>query len=228
MLNEQELIQRQMSHTRGALTEKLEALEGQVADTVSATTDAVHETTEAVKETVATVTEKVQETVQSVGESLSLSVQMERHPWLVLGGAVAVGCVVGASFGSPAEASARPASQPSQAPPPPPPWNRAVSEPAEHGIWHDAVSHLRDIGVSYLMGVVRDLARNGMPGELGNRVAKEVDALTTKMGAEPIRGPVLPDWKPGPAEKGQPDLSASQEKPGSVYRGRSPVATTAY
>jgi len=219
-----------MEITRGSLTEKLEALEGQVADTVSATTGAVQETTEAVKETVATVTDKVQETVQTVSETLNLGIQMERHPWLVLAGAVAAGCFAGAALGAAQENKAAPRGR-SSPPPPPPPWSQAVPEAArsaEPGIWNEALCHLRDIGVSYLMGLVRDLTKGGLPGELGDRLANEVDNLTKKMGAEPIRGPVLPDWKTAGPEENQPRSSPDSQDKRSGYRGRSPMSATVY
>jgi len=233
------MIQREMERTRGSLTEKLEALEGQVAETVSSTAGVVHDTTQtvqqtvtgavdAVKETVSTVTDKVQETVQSVSDIFNLRLQMERHPWIVFGGAVAVGCIVGSSFSSISESEVAPVKG-SGPPPPSPPWNggtqyaqRNPSESTEAGIWSGAVSRLKDLGVSYLMGMVRDLARNELPESIASRVAEEVDALTAKFGVEPIAGPVLP--KADDAESGRDKNLETrpgyQEKKASGYRGR--------
>jgi gas vesicle protein len=254
MLNEQEMIQRDMERTRGSLTEKLEALEGQVADTVSSTAGAVQDTTQsvqetvtgavdAVKETVETVTDKVQETmntvtdkfqetVQSVSDTFNLRLQMERHPWIVLGGAVAVGCIVGSSFGSSSAADVAPV-QGSGPPPAPPPWNGGTSyaskapssKSAEPGIWSGVFSHLKDIGVSYLMGALRDLARNELPEAIASRIAEEVDTLTAKLGIDPIPGQVLPEKKaPESESEGDKNLETRpgyQEKKGNNYRGRS-------
>jgi hypothetical protein len=244
MSNETELIQHQMEKTRGSLTEKLEALEGQVVDTVSSTTGAVQDTTQAVqetvtgavdavKETVATVSDKVHETVQTVSDTFNLRLQMERHPWLVLGGAVAVGYCLESTFGSRSQAAAPMAAN--APPPPPPPWNGASQKASEHAqsetqepsAWSDAFSHLKDIGVSYLMALVRDLAKQGLPGDVGSRVANEVDALTTKLGTEPISGPVLPEqastgFEEDRSRRTEPDYDEKR----SSYRGRSPV--TAY
>jgi len=235
-----------MERTRGSLTEKLEALEGQVAETVTSTAGAVQDTTQAVQETVAAVketvqetmaavTDKVQETVQSVGEAFSLRTQMERHPWLVLGGAVAVGCMVGASFGSSeAETEKTPAAA---APPPPPPWNgrtsareSAASVSEQPGVLGDTIAHLKNLGISYLMGIVRDLARNELPEAVASRVADEVDALTSKLGTNPIPGPVLPAKKATEDETEQNfgASTGSQERKASNYRGRSPSMATVY
>jgi ElaB/YqjD/DUF883 family membrane-anchored ribosome-binding protein len=251
MSSEQQLIQRQMERTRGSLTEKLEALETQVVDTVTSTADAVQDTTasvqetvtgavDAVKETVAAVTDKVQETVQSVGDTFNLQKQMDRHPWLVLGGAVAVGCCVGTILGSSEERSpiASFAAEGSSPAPPPPPWSNQTRQAAhaapaadeEPGVVGEALTHLKNLGVAYLMGVLRDLARKELPEMVANRVADEVDALTTKMGTQPISGPVLPEESSSPRTQ-DPNVwnrPGFQEKKESSYRGRAPVAATTH
>ena len=69
-----EVIRAQMQETRTALTEKLEALEHQVVDTVQATTSTVAETVQqvkaAVEDTVGTVKDTVQSAVGGVKESV--------------------------------------------------------------------------------------------------------------------------------------------------------------
>jgi len=257
MLNEQELIQQQMEKTRGSLTEKLEALEGQVSETVASTAGVVQDTTQSVQETVTgavdavkdtvasvtdkvqetmtTVTDKFQETVQSVSDTFNLSIQMERHPWIILGGAVVAGYLIESSFGSNSERMA-PWAAATAPPPAPPPWSdrprqAAVATPVEAeepGVFSSAVSHLRDIGVSYLMGLVRDLAKRGLPEVVGHRVADEVDALTTKLGTQPIPGPVLPEQQLEPNEEFEAANRADyREKKSSGYRGRSSAGTPA-
>lgn len=110
MADEPEVIRDQMQETRTALTEKLEALEQTVAQTVQNTTTAVSETVQSVKdaveETVGTVKDTVQQTVDTVSgaaqttaetvkETFNLSRQVERHPWMMMFGSVAVGYLVG-------------------------------------------------------------------------------------------------------------------------------------
>jgi ElaB/YqjD/DUF883 family membrane-anchored ribosome-binding protein len=94
-----QVILEQMHETRTALAEKLEALENQVVDTVQSAASAVAETVENVKdgvhETVATVTNSVQTTVAAVKESFDLRLQVERHPWAIMGGALALGYIAG-------------------------------------------------------------------------------------------------------------------------------------
>jgi len=106
MENETEVTREQMEETRTALTEKLEALEEQVAstvqvataaveETVQAVTDTVHKASESVENTIDKVSETVGSTVDKVKESLDLSQHVQSHPWAMMGGAVAVGFLAG-------------------------------------------------------------------------------------------------------------------------------------
>jgi len=88
-----EVIRQQMEETKIHLTEKLETLEQQVQETVQTTGSAVSATVGAVQETVESVTGAVQEAVHTVGDAFDLRKQFEQHPWWVLGGAVAIGCL---------------------------------------------------------------------------------------------------------------------------------------
>jgi len=82
-----------MEETKIQLTEKLETLEQQVSETVQTTGTAVSATVGAVQETVESVTEAVQEAVHTVGHAFDLRRQIDEHPWWVLGGAFAIGCL---------------------------------------------------------------------------------------------------------------------------------------
>src|SRR5204862_7900279 len=168
-----------------------------------------------------------------VGEAVNFRTQMERHRWIVSGAAVAVGCMVGASFGSAEAATEKTASA---APPPPPRSGRtsaresAVSDSEHQGILGDALAHLKNLGVSYVMGIVRDFARNELPEAVASRVADEVDALTSKLGTTPIPGPVLPAKK-ATENEGDQDFApstGSPERKASNYRGRTPSMATVY
>ena len=114
---EQEEIQLQIDESRAALNEKLELLEGKVADTVQAATASVAEATASVVETVnnatasvsetvgnvnaavqgtvETVRNSVSETVASVKETFDLPEQVRKYPWHMLAGAVALGYIGG-------------------------------------------------------------------------------------------------------------------------------------
>jgi ElaB/YqjD/DUF883 family membrane-anchored ribosome-binding protein len=215
MVDEPEVIRQQMEETRASLTEKLEALESQVAGTVQSTTEAVTETVEAVKETVENVTETVKETAHSVAETFNLKRQVERHPWGMLGGSVAVGCLAGYFLsGKPHRQAERngypeedfsgtaayfsPAAAEGATRPQPEPCTPAVPEREQEGqkswVW-DTVGRLKGLAIGTLMGVVRDLASRALPESLQPRIAEEIDHLTTSLGGEPIHGHLLPEEK---------------------------------
>ena len=86
-----EVIRQQMEETKMQLSEKLLALESQVSETVDSTVTAVNATVTAVQETVETVTGAVQDAVQSVNNAFDFQREINRHPFLVVGGAVALG-----------------------------------------------------------------------------------------------------------------------------------------
>ena len=86
-----EVIRQQMDEIRSQLSDKLESLEHQVSDTVQSTGTAVNATVSAVQDTVETVTEAVRDAVHSVSNAFDIRRQVDRHPWLVLGGSVALG-----------------------------------------------------------------------------------------------------------------------------------------
>src|SRR5262245_27553892 len=103
MENEPEVIQQQMQETRTALTEKLETLEAKVVGTVESATTAVSETVENVKQSVQDTVENVKETMQDAAQSMKkafdLNAYVDEHPWLMVGGAFAVGCLGGYLLG---------------------------------------------------------------------------------------------------------------------------------
>jgi len=78
-----------------------------VKDVVDTVKDSVEGTVESVKDTVQGTVDSVKagfdDTVESMRQTFDMSRQMEHHPWLMLGGAVAVGFVAGKmlDFGPP-------------------------------------------------------------------------------------------------------------------------------
>ena len=109
--------QRDMDDTRSAMTEKLELLgervretaegaqasvEGiveNVIDTVDTTVAAVKQTVEGAQTSMEGIVENVRgtvgDTVEAVQRTFDLHHQMEQHPWLLCGGAVLVGYLLG-------------------------------------------------------------------------------------------------------------------------------------
>jgi len=212
MEDKQQAILKDMEETRSSLSEKLEALESQVAEKVQPVAEAVERVSEAaanivedVKETVHEVTDKVEETVKAVSAAFDFREQFARRPWLALGVAATTGCLLGTLVGG-RSSSAQVSSTPSS-----PPrhkhgkgggngWHRAESQAkADHGgetetqsgLFTEELQKLKGLAISSLMSVIRELAKRGLPEPIGCRVADEIDGLTSRLGAEPIRGAVL-------------------------------------
>lgn len=91
MADTPEVIRQQMEETKSQLSDKLVSLEHQVSETVQSTGSAVNATVGAVQETVETVTGAVQDAMKSVSNVFDIGHHINKHPWLVLGGAVVVG-----------------------------------------------------------------------------------------------------------------------------------------
>jgi ElaB/YqjD/DUF883 family membrane-anchored ribosome-binding protein len=196
MENETELIRQQMLETRSALSEKLEALQEQVLSTVEGTTRTVTETVQtvqdAVQDTVSTVSESVQGTVETVKETFDISRQVENHPWLMVGGAVAVGYLGGRllepalrqlSSGSTSGMGymASNGHVPSGPPQPQrPSWLDAVAGPV--------FKQLQDLALGALTGVAADLIMERAPEGMRGKLQEMTNEVASSLGTTPIRG----------------------------------------
>lgn len=204
-----EVIRLQMEETRASLTEKLETLEHQVSETV-------HDARAAVTDTVATVKEAVHETVETVKETFDINRQMERHPWAMLGGSIALGFLgtrllerldpdppySGNGHGPDGSGRDWPRDFARETYP-----DRRITNGAAPA--HDAhpdsdddgpsllkqfepeIAKLKGMAVGAFMGVMRDMISGSIPDPLKPQVTDVINNLTTKLGGEPVRGQLL-------------------------------------
>jgi uncharacterized protein YjbJ (UPF0337 family) len=223
MDDEAELIRGQMQDTREALTEKLEALEQQVVGTVQSAAGSVAETvgtvTDSVQETVENVKESVEDAVTSVKESLNLRLQVERHPWTMFFGAIAVGyvgtrwlenCVPSAGIVESVASSASAGhSRGDGADAPSARSNQGPSFLEKLAIdFRSELDGLKGLAVSAAAGLVRDIIADSIPAALAPRVSEWMDDVTHKIGGKPIAGPLLRT-----EETREKDLPASEWEP---------------
>jgi len=207
--------------------------------------ETVHEVTGKVEETVSRVTEKVETSFDSVTDALDIRRQTDRHPWVMVGLATAAGCVLGTMVGRREEtAVAAPIAEPirshgvrpkhvkgsnghGQGGQPNGASARATGD--ESSFWQqgwvvDQMNRMKGLALGTLLGVVRDMAKQSIPGTVGERIAEEIDNFTSHLGAQPIQGPVLPE------RKDQPDASCLETPatpanrlipggPGTGFRG---------
>ncbi len=89
-------------------------------------------------------------------------------------------------------------SEASEPNPPPAPEPPRASEPRKPGLlatiashYSDELSKLKGLAIATVAGLVREMIVNEVPQAVSEQVKEIVDGFTTKMGAEPIRGPIL-------------------------------------
>jgi ElaB/YqjD/DUF883 family membrane-anchored ribosome-binding protein len=203
-----EVIHQQMEETRSNLQAKLETLEQQVKDTVQEATEAVTDTVatvkETVKETVETVKETVEETVDSVKETFNLSRHVQEHPWPAFACATAVGFVgtrLLQRWAPDRTAAAAPTAAPTYTP-----ISAIASAPStpsapeeKRGSWWswlvdhygDELDKIKGLAVATAGGILREMLTENVQPEFGQRVKEVIDGFTTKLGGQPIEGPIL-------------------------------------
>jgi ElaB/YqjD/DUF883 family membrane-anchored ribosome-binding protein len=208
-----------MQETRSSLQDKLETLEQQVKDTVQGATDAVSNTVETVrdtvKDTVGTVRDTVEDTLASVKETFDVSRHVRRHPWPAFACATLVGflgthLLRRASAFDKQELAAAPAAPAVLGVAPAPHSNGDASTTVApgsqsatgRGWWSWLGDHygkefdkLKGLAVTTVGGLVREMMIANVSSTLGERITEVVDGITTKLGGQPTKGPLL---KPSP------------------------------
>jgi ElaB/YqjD/DUF883 family membrane-anchored ribosome-binding protein len=208
----------QMDDTRAALSEKLEMLEQRIVDTVHGAADAVTDTVDNVKDA-------VHETVENVKETFDVRLQVDRHPWAMVGGSVALGFLGGCLLirHGAAEPSAIRYSPSTPADRPPitaqrngdvnvaPPLNgasanqdrdsaHAASGPAGpagvNNPFGTEFAKLKKMAIGAVLGLVRDMITQSAPEQMKIGLTEAIDGLTVQLGGEPIRGPILKTAEP--------------------------------
>jgi len=206
-----EVIEQQMAATRQSMSDKVAALEEQVVGTLRSTTAAVNETvhsirhavedtvdsvkgtvgsvTESVKETVGSMTDNVQSAVHTVTDNVKDATDITRHvrenPWLVVGGAAAVGLFAGLMFFRRSGHHSAPApvfvpfrhSEPVSAP-------AVSSSPRRPGMFDDLLQMLSqevrkvaETAINTLSESVKHSVHDGIPKMVDGAVTKLTDTL---------------------------------------------------
>jgi len=193
-MENEEVIRDDMEKTREEMTDKIETLEEKLVHSVT-------EATTAVTETVASVKETMHESVESVKDAVDVPAHVDRHPWVMLGGSILCGYVLGTLLerrSRPATPSPPPVAKPMQAltgnghsrrpqretPPPPPP---PVPEPPG---WLDQfkpeMQKLQGLALGVALGTVREMVSEEVPPNMAEQLRGIIDAVTVKVGGEPM------------------------------------------
>lgn len=189
MDQEPEVIRRNIDVTRSALTEKLETLECQVKGTMDDARSTVEDTLHSVRST-------VDDTIAAVKRTFDLRYQTELHPWPMVGASVAAGLVAGAVLSRQLFAET-PATHASGIREPFAP-SAPAREPAGPGImerlkseFSGEIQQVKSMAISTLFGVLRDSLKRAVPPNFQPQVEHLMNDLTTRLGGEPVEGPVL-------------------------------------
>jgi len=204
-MENEEQIKQEMQETRSALAEKLETLEqkvvvvvGAVEEATAVVSDTVGAIKETVQDTVNAVNDKVHESVTSVKDFLDVNSRVQEHPWLMVGGSVAVGYCLGvlldrskASRPSPSSAIGGAASQ-----------NAIGNQASSNGhrieteaqtaaqeqpsLWAPEIAKLRGLALGVLFGTAREMIASSLPEPVGHEIKEVIDSATRKVGGEPI------------------------------------------
>jgi len=213
-MENEDLIRQDMAQTRDSLTDKLETLESRLLGSV-------HEATSAVRDAMGTVKDTVRESVDSVKAAVDMQAHVQRRPWLMLGGAVLGGYLLGALL---TRESSR-AREPTPQPPPfkkPPTGNGHSRQPAQSQPSQSAakatepakpnplleaiepeIRQLKGLALGVMCGALREMVTKEVPPHLAGQLGEIVDNITRKIGGEPLPGDDLPfasAWGSGSSE----------------------------
>lgn len=181
MDNELEVIRTQMEETRASLADKLEALETQVLGKVEGATDAVANTVEAVNDT-----------VETVKRTLDVRQHVRDYPWAMVGGATAVGYLLGWILPSSRavadrkdEAGDRDSNSSYGNGHAKRNGSSRKGEREESGPIIGALQSLKSMAVGAVMNLVREAIVNHAPENLAPDLTRAVDDLTARLGGKP-------------------------------------------
>jgi ElaB/YqjD/DUF883 family membrane-anchored ribosome-binding protein len=194
-----------------------------VVGTVQSVRSTVECTVEAVKGT-------VESTLESVRRTFDVQRQVKNHPWAMVGGSIALGYLVGSvtarqrrpvNYVSGGYASA----DTGWSPPEPSSSDRFeearktladTSREQSEGGWPQETSFLsqvaqefapeleqvKKLAIGVAIGLVRDAIKDAIPENLSPQVTRIVDSVTSKLGGEPVSGPV---YRSGHRQPAQPN-----------------------
>jgi len=194
-MENEELIRRDMERTRESLTDKLETLENKVVSSVEQATSAVTQTVENVKET-------MHEGVETVKEAVDIKAHVDRHPWLMLGGAMLAGYAIGTMLGG----ANKQLGQEKTAPRRPMVPSRSQGNghhkgeterhqpagPSWFTLLEPEIQKLQGLALGVALGTLREAVTAEIPPHLAEMVGQIIDSVTEKVGGNPLPGTDLP------------------------------------
>jgi len=163
----------------------------------------VQQATSAVTETVANVKETMHEGVETVKEAVDIQAHVEKHPWLMLGGAMMTGYVMGTLLHGAEKQGDRESKPRSQTGTPRSHGNghhKRESEKKETvsadsgwlGMLEPEINKLKGLALGVALGTVREALTAEIPPHLAEQLGQIIDAVTVKVGGDPVPSADLP------------------------------------
>lgn len=228
------MIRARMDQTRASLASRLGELEESLLDPVKQVVETTSDTVESVGESVEAVSDAVQDSVESARHLLDLPQQVRRHPWVVVGIAAAAG-FVGERILERATRRRHPAEPPAPPAPavPTPPaaessprtpesaTEQQPSSPKEESWLHELgklfggeIDQLKALALGAAFGAVRDLVVRSAPEALETPLTGVMDDITSKLGGEPVEGPLVEPSESKTRSKGDKHVECDESKMG--------------
>jgi len=201
--DKEKVLQQQMEETRASLTEKLETLEQKVVGTVEEATTVASDTVEAVKDTVAAVNETVKESVETVKDWFDIEAHVQNHPWLVVGGSVALGYCLG-TFAPNGNGSTQAQPPTGLYQPPQPQPAQPPQQPSMLSQWAPEIGRLKNLALGVLFGTAREVILSSVPPHVGEELKNVIDSVTKKFGGEPLPSSDLAALRQQKADQNKP------------------------
>jgi ElaB/YqjD/DUF883 family membrane-anchored ribosome-binding protein len=206
MDQEPEVIRHQMEETRTSLTDKLESLERKVSDTVQGTATAV-------EGTIASVKDAVDDTLDNLRNVFDIPRQVDRHPWTMMAGSVAVGYLAGmlvpngggerkrrdTDVPPPESAALRNGGVPRFESPSASSLAPAIADGSSGVLekwgekFKEEIGELKSLAVGTTLGIIRDMVTPSIPAGTRTQIKELIDSITVKLGGKPYQEPVLPE-----------------------------------
>jgi len=216
---EPEVARQQMEDTRASLTEKLETLEQHMVDTVQGATNAVANTVENVRGA-------VHDTVENVKDTLNLRLHVRQHPWRMVAGSAALGCLGGyllyriVPSAAPSQSSGSEnhrrsaaatngtvkaprfvAEEPAERPvaEAPQPWSEPRWLSSARSQFEPEITRLKGFVIGRVLSAVRDTIIQSVSEQIRPDLTEVMDSIMVKLGGEPTKSPELNEGA-GPTE----------------------------
>lgn len=201
-------IKEKIEATRSDLTEKLEALELKVRESVADAKGVVSDTVDSVKQTVdstvCAVKDTVHDAVDTVKQAFDVDRQVNRHPWAMFAGSIAAGFVTGRileHYSAPGPFVSRPWVPPQRSL-----GNghaeaavSADTQTAQQGIlsglgqrFGSELDQLKGLAIGALMSLAREFVKDAVPPAVAPELERVIDDVTSKIGGKPIHGDIWP------------------------------------